>query len=241
MEVADPADREAEDPQLLHRRTLGLGPDHLPQDVTAAGTLNRDVMKLVGRRAHPNVHTTLFSLLPQPEARGTAAAHPAEVILVEAEDRPVVNHTAVLVAHGGIDNLADAQLLHVSGDTELHQSFGVRPRHLELAERAEVHDHSLLAASPVLFNSAEVIELIRQPVTTVLDEIARVLRKAVVKGRLLGRLQVGVGSHAKSYGSREFFVAVIDANLNVGGVPAIGGIDIAGAGRGNAEEIGHLV
>ncbi len=145
----------------------------------------------------------------------------------------------MLVAHGRIDHLADAELLDVARQHILQEGFGIRAGHLELPQRRQVHDHRLLAAGPVFLDRPGLAEGIGEPVALVLDEIAGVFREAAVKGGFAGHYGFCVGGHALRYGSREFFFARIGANVNVGKVPAIGRRGVVGAGRGDADKIGQ--
>src|SRR5690625_795570 len=66
--AADPADREAEDAKLLDLATLGLHPEEVAQHVEALRPLHRDIVQLVGRGLHPDIHAALLGLLAEPEA-----------------------------------------------------------------------------------------------------------------------------------------------------------------------------
>ena len=155
------------------------------------------------------------------------------------KQRAVVDHAAMLVAHGRIDDLADAELLHVARQHILQQRFRIRPGDLEFAEWREVHHHRLLAAGPVFLDRPRLGEGVGEPVALVLDEIARVLREARMEGGLAGHDGFGVGAHSSCYRSGEFFGAAIGANMDVGEVPAIGRRGVVGAGRGDADDVGQ--
>ena len=101
-----------------------------------------------------HLEAELLGLLAQPDAAIVVAADPAEIVLAEPEQRAVVDHAAMLVAHGGIDDLADAELLHVAGQRVLQQRLGVRAGHLELAQRRQVHDHRASRGRPSIPRSA---------------------------------------------------------------------------------------
>ncbi len=239
VEGADAADREAEPAELLERGLRRRGPDDLLQDVAALRALHGDVVQLVRRGAHPGLQAELLRLLAHPDARQVAAADPAEIVLAEPEDGAVVDHAAVLVGDGGVDDLADRELLHVAGDAGLDQLLRVRPRHLVLAQGREVHDGGVAPAGPVFLDRAEPGELLRQPVAVVLDEVAGVGGEARLEARLLRHLQVGIGGHAESLGLLEALFLVVDADLDVGGLPPVGGVDVGGARGGDAHEVGR--
>ena len=52
-------------------------------------------------------------------------------------------------------------------------------------------------------------------------------------------LGFGVGRHAIGHSSGEALFVGIGAHMDVGRVPAIGGVDVVGAGRGDADEVGQ--
>ena len=135
VRMADPGDREAEPAQFLDRCLVGSGPDHLREDLPAERSLDLHVVELVGGVADPCVEAELLRLPAQPESAGVRSADPPEVVGTQSEQRPVVDHSAGVVAHGGVDDLADGQLAYVAGHARLQQQLGVRARHLVLAKR----------------------------------------------------------------------------------------------------------
>src|SRR5438067_2344074 len=108
--MTDPPDREAEPAELRDRRLSRRRPDELGKKLARLGALDGDVVQLVGRGAHPGLETHLFRLLPEPDPAEIIAADPAEVVLAETEQRPVVDHAAMFVAHRGVDDLAGREL-----------------------------------------------------------------------------------------------------------------------------------
>ena len=145
----------------------------------------------------------------------------------------------MVVAHRGIDDAAHRQLLHVARHAKLHQGFGIRPRHLILAQGRQVHDHGLLARRPVFGGRAVVRHLIGQPVAVIFDEIPRVAGEAVVEPGLFRLFQVSPRCFAPANRALEILGLVVKPHLNIGRVPAIGRVDVAGAGGGDADKIGQ--
>ena len=96
-------------------------------------------------------------LLAKPEAGGVSAADPAEVVLSEPVQRSVVDHAAMLVAHGAVDHLADSQsaVCPVSGKAAANCSAS-RSQYLEFAECRKVHEAGPGAHRPVFFEGAAV-------------------------------------------------------------------------------------
>ena len=119
------------------------------------------------------------------------------------------------------------------------ERLGVRPEHLPLAQRGEVHHGGLLAAGPVLGDAALVVVAVRQPVAAVLDEALGQLARARVEGGLLGQHWLGLRGHAMGDRRREAVLGRVDANVDVGDLPPVGGIDVVGAGRRRADEVVH--
>ena len=76
------------------------------------------------------------------------------------------------VAHGAIDDLPDGETPDVARQNSLQQRFGIGTEDFEFPQRREVHDHSPLAARPVFFDGAGIVECGRQPVPPVFGEIA---------------------------------------------------------------------
>ena len=139
-------------------------------------------------------------------------------------------------AHGRVGHLAHRQLADVAGERALQQRLGIRPQHLELAQGREV-DGDALAAGPVFLDRASLGEAVGQPVTPILDEIAGKCRDARMEPRLLG--EPCVRRHAKTHRALEQVGLGIDPDMDVGQDPAIGGVDVARAGRGGADQVGH--
>ena len=119
--------------------------------------LDGDVVEVVGRLLDPHAEPEPLGLLAQPDAAVLGAADPAEVVRAEPEDGPVVEHPAGLVAHRRVDDLAVREPADVARHRRLEERLGVRPEHLELPERREVHDRRPLAARPVLVDGAVVV------------------------------------------------------------------------------------
>ncbi len=237
VEAVQAADGQAEPAQFLDRRLGGRRPDDLLEDVARQRSLNRHVAVMVGRGPHPGVQPALLGLFPEPEARLVVAADPAEVRLAQPEDGAVVYHAAVVVTHRGIDDAAHGQLLHVARDAKLHQRLGIRPRHFVFAQGRQVHDDGLLARGPVFGGGAVVRHLVRQPVAVVFDEVARMACEAVVESGLLRLFQISPRCFAPANGALEIFGLVIEPHLDVGRVPAVGRVDIAGAGGRDADNV----
>ena len=154
FEIADAADGEAEPFELADRRLARRRPDDLLEDVAALRPLHGDIVHLVGRGAHPGLEAHLLGLLAQPDAAEIVAADPAEIVLAEPEHRAVVDHAAVLVAHGGIDDLAGRQLADVARQAILQQRLGIRSGHLEFAQRRQVDHRRASRGRPSIPRSA---------------------------------------------------------------------------------------
>ena len=149
-------------------------------------------------------------------------------------DGGVVEHPAGLVADRRVGHLADRQLAGVARDRSLHQELGVGADDLPLSKRREVHDRGPLPAGPVLGDRALALEAVRQPVAAVLDEVAGQLRRARVKGGFFGHDGVGLRGDAVGDGQREPVLGPVDADVDVRDLPAVGRIDVVGAGRRGA-------
>ena len=117
--------------------------------------------------------------------------------------------------------------------------FGVGPQDLELPQRRQVHHHGVVAARPVLGDRAVVVEMGGQPVARVLDQVAGQRLDAWVERRLLREHRLGVGRHAMGDRLREPVIGAVDANVDVGRIPCVRGIDVVGTGRRRADEVGH--
>ncbi len=230
VERADPAHGEAEPGQFLQRRLGRSSPDELLQDVPRLRPLHRDIAKLVGRVPNPGLHALALGDLAHMDARQIVAADPTEIVLTQPVNRAVVDHPAMLVADGGVDDLSDAELLHVARHAHLHQRLGIGAGNLVFAQGRQVHDDGFVAAGPIFGDGAVVVELVWQPVAVVFHEVAGVPGEAGMEARFLRLLDGAVSGHAEPHGSLEVFLGGIGADLNVGRVPAIGRIDIAGAG-----------
>ena len=121
----------------------------------------------------------------------------------------------------------------------LEQLLGVRPKHLELAQGRQVHDHGLLATGPVLVQRALIVVAARQPVAAVLAELPRQSLGPRVEARLLRELGLGVGGHPVADRARERVLGCIHAHVDLRGVPAVGRVDVVGARGGRAHQVGH--
>ena len=180
----------------------------------------------------------VLGLLAEPQPAGIGAADPSEVVGAEAENRAVIDHAAGVVAHGGVDDLSDGQFADIAGQAGLEEQFGIRAGHLVLAQRREVDDPGLFPDSPVLVNGAVVGVVVGQPVAGVFGEVSGELGGSGVEARLLGEFGCGIGAHAEG---RRFLEGVgrrVDANVDVGGLPPVGGVDVARAGRRHADQVG---
>ncbi len=236
---ANPAHGKAEPAQFIDRRLVGRGPDHLPDDLAAVRPLDRQVVQLVGAAAHHRLQPQLFRLFADPDPAKVVTADPAELVAAQAEQRAVVDHPAMVVAHGGIDDLTLAQLLHVARQHPLHQGFRIRPRHLPLAQGGQVQHHRRLAAGPVfLYCAVRGIDL-RQPVTPVFHMMARPLADPGVKRGFLGHLRLRIGRGAIGDGAAELFRPGIGAHMDVRQIPAVRGRGVVRTGRVHADNVGQ--
>ncbi|ODA65903.1 hypothetical protein A7A08_03216 [Methyloligella halotolerans] len=196
-------------------------------------------MELVGGRPNPDLEVPLLGHLAHPDAEIIVAAHDPEVVLAEPEHGAVVDHAAMVVAEGGVDHLALAQLADVAGGDQMHQLFGVGPRHLELAQGGEIHDHRLLPAGPVFLDGLHVGEAGGQPEAAIIFELAGQRGEARIEAALPRQARLCVGGHAMGLSFREVVLLVVNPHLDVRGAPAIGRVDIVGAGRRGADDVGQ--
>ena len=75
---------------------------------------------------------------------------PAELLLVDAMDRAVVDDLAVLVAPGRVEDLPDLELRRVAGDHAVDEADRVRAGDAVLVQRADVDERGRLADRVVL-------------------------------------------------------------------------------------------
>ncbi|MND80976.1 hypothetical protein D3C80_727600 [compost metagenome] len=237
--VAQTADQEAEPAELFQLGLAGRGPDHLAEQLAAQRALHGDVVDLLGGRLDPHLHAELLRLLAQPVAGEVLAAHPAEAVRSQTQQGAVVEHAAVLVAHRRVDHLADRQLAHVAGQAVVEQRLGVRAEHLELAQRGQVHHRHPLAAAVVFLEGAEARIVGRRPPAAVVDEVAGQRAGTGVEAALAGQHRVGVGGLAGGHGHAEALLGGIHADVDVGGLPAVGRVDVVRAGAAGADQVGH--
>ena len=239
VKVVKPGNRKPEPAELTDGLPGRARPENGLEDLPALRALHRDVRKLLGRGLDPRVETPALRLLAQPQSRQVVAANPAEVVVSEPEDGPVVDHSTVLVAHRSVHDLPDRKPPHVAGHAELHELLGAGPEHLVLAKWREVHDHRPLPARPVLADRSMGGKILREPVAVVLDEVPRMRGEAVVESGVLRRLEVGIGGHSEPRGWFEILVPVIHPHLDVGRIPSVRGIDVARTRGGEAHEVGE--
>ena len=91
----------------------------------------------------------------------------------------------------------------------------------------------------VLRLGALVVEVARQPVAAVLDEAARERARARVEAGLLRELRLGVGGHAVGDGHGEPVLRAVDADVDIGALPGVRGVDVVRAGGRGADEVVH--
>ena len=235
---AQTRDGKPEPAKLGHRGLRRRSPDDPAEKLTRVRALNGDVVQLVGRGAHQHLQPQLFRLIAQPDAAVIVAADPAEIVLAQPEQRPVIDHAAVFIAHGGIDDLPLRQLFHVAGQAVLHQGLGIRPGHLPLAQGRKVDHGNLLAAGPVFGNRALAVGL-GQPVSLVFHHVARQRRGAGMKTGFLAHLRLRIGGGTPGNSAREFFFVRIGPDMNVSRVPAVASGRVIRAGRGHADQVGQ--
>jgi hypothetical protein len=168
--------------------------------------------------------------LAQPDAAVIVAADPAEVVVAQAKDGAVVHHAAVRIADRGVDHLPHRQLAHVARHRQLHERLGVGAGDLEFAQGRQVHHHGALAARPVFLDRPRRRETGGQPETAILLKVARQGGDARMKAGLSAQPGVCVRRHAVSEPFREGGVRIVEADMDVGGKPAVGRVDIVGAG-----------
>ena len=169
------------------------------------------------------------------------AADPAEIVLGQAEQRAVVDHAAVLIADGRVVDLPDGQLADVARKECLAgtvSASGPRISSLRSGERSMMTTRSRQAQYSSI--GAGLGELCGTQIAAVFAEVAG-KRATSADGSpvSLGELQGSVGCHAVSDRALEGCVLGIDPDLDFGQAPAIGGIDVARAGRGGADKVGQ--
>ncbi|EKD60275.1 MAG: hypothetical protein ACD_54C00843G0002 [uncultured bacterium] len=215
------------------------GPDHPLDDLPTVRPLHRKVMQLIGRRPHHHLQPQLFGLLAQPDAAVIIAADPAEVILPKPEQGAIVDHAAMFVAHRGIDHLTHRQLLHITGQTILQQSLGIRAGYLKLPQWRQIQHHGLFAAGPVFLYRAVLRINLRQPVALVFDHIAGLFHDARMEGGFLGHHRLRSRGRAVGDGPLERLGTVIGADVNIRKIPAICGRGIIRASRVDTNNVGQ--
>ncbi len=127
LRLADPTHQEPEPPEFVDRR-LGRGrPDEPSEDLPAVRPLDRDVVQLVDRRLSrapwPSPSRSACSRSQMPTA--VVAHHEPEVVLAQPEHRALVDHAALVVAHGRVDDLSRRQPAGVTRDRGLRQRLRV--------------------------------------------------------------------------------------------------------------------
>ena len=97
-----------------------------------------------------------LGLFPQPQPRRIIPADPAEIGIAKPINGAVIDHPTMRIAHRGIAHLPHAQLFHVARHTKLHQGFGIRPRHLVLSQRTQIHHGRFFTHRPIFLDGAKV-------------------------------------------------------------------------------------
>ena len=231
-------DRVAEPSQLFHR---GLGrrcPDDALHNLAAVGALHRQIVQLIGARAHHDLQPQLFSLFAQPDTAKIIAANPAEVIAAQPKQRAVINHAAMFIAHGRIDHLPHCQLFDIACQGVLHQRLGIGAGDFELAQGRQVDGDRGVAAGPVFLDWPCGGIGIGQPVAAIFHHVASAGGRGGVEGGFFGHLRLCLGCGAPSDRARKGFSARIGAHMDVGKIPAIGWRSVVRAGRVHADQIG---
>ncbi len=195
-------------------------------------------MQLVRRLLDPHAEAEAVGLLAEPDAVVLGAPHEAEVRRVEAEDGAVVDHAARVVAERRVDDLPVGEPADVARHRRLQELLRVRPEHLPLPQRREVHDRGALAARPVLVDRAVVVVGRRQPVAVVLGEPPGQRGRARVERGLARQPRLRVRRHAVGDRRREALLRGVDADVHLGRVPRVRGVDVVGAGAREADEVG---
>ena len=177
--------------------------------------------------------------LPQPGPVVLVAADEAERIGAEPEHGRVVEHPAGLVADRGVHDLAGGELADVAGDGRLQQRLGVGAHHLELPQRGEVRHHRAFAARPVFVDRAVAVEAGGQPVAAVFGQLPGQPGPARLERRFPRELGLAVRGDAMRDRHREPPLGRVHADVDVGRIPGVGRVDVIGAGRGGADQVGH--
>ncbi|MPL84472.1 hypothetical protein SDC9_30437 [bioreactor metagenome] len=236
---ADAAHGEAEPAEIGQGGLVRRGPDDFRHQRARARPLHRQIVHLIGRGADHHGEAKPRRLLAHPHPALVRAADPAEVLRTQTEQRAIVDHAAMRIAHRRIDDLTVAQLRHVARQHPVHQRLGIGAGHLELAQRGQVHRNHALARRPIAFDRIAFREGIRQPEAAIFDEIAGQGGKTVVEGAFTRHDRLRVGGGAPGRGAREPLARAIAAHMDVGEIPAIGRGGVVRAGRGDADQIGQ--
>ena len=78
-----------------------------------------------------------------------------------------------------------------------------------------------------------------QPVAVVFREVPGEGRRPGVEAGLLCQLWVGIGGHAEGRRFLEGAGCRVDADMDVGGLPTVGGVDVTRTRRRNADQVGQ--
>ena len=146
---------------------------------------------------------------------------------------PVSLHTAVYVTWPTASRRASRVIVACSSAS----ASGPSTSNLRSGDRSMIAACSRHAQYSAIAPSLE--KRCGQPVAAVLDEALRERARARVERRLLREHRLGVGRHAVGDRHRERVLGRVDAHVDSAGSPGVGGVDVVGAGRRGAHEVGH--
>ncbi len=133
------------DAEVLEAIDVGAG--RRAQQLRRGRPLERERRRLL--RDVLDGHVEAGRVLPEP-AQARIRRRPAERLLRQPRDRPVVNHLAVLVAPRRVEDLPDRHLRHVAGDDPIDEPRGVAPVDPVFVERRDVDERRRVADGVVL-------------------------------------------------------------------------------------------
>ena len=92
-------------------------------------------------------------------------------------------------------------------------------------------------ACPVLGHRTVAGEFVWQPEPAIVHEVLRKSARAWREGAVACQSRRGVGSHTVGDCARKGMMRVVHAHQDVGGLPAVGGIDIVSARRNGQQQV----
>ena len=75
-----------------------------------------------------------FGLFAHPDSAVIITADPAEVVIAQTKQRAIIEHAAVWIAHGRINDLTHGEFSDIARQHVLHQGFRIRADDLKFAQ-----------------------------------------------------------------------------------------------------------